>query len=57
MCIVKGRGKMKRIDATVSELHIKWLKTMAKKMGLSVSEILRKAIDEYWQKFKKKERR
>jgi predicted DNA-binding protein len=47
---------MKRIDATISEIHIKRLKAMAKKMGLSVSEILRRAIDEYWEKFRKKER-
>jgi hypothetical protein len=29
---------------------------MSKKMGLSGSEILRRAIDEYWERFKKKER-
>jgi hypothetical protein len=46
-------AKMKRIDATLSELHIKWLKTMSKKMGLSVSEILRRAIENYWKKFEK----
>jgi len=45
---------MKRIDATISELHIKRLKLMAKKMGITVSEILRRAIDEYWERFEKK---
>jgi predicted DNA-binding protein len=45
---------MKRIDATISELHIKRLKLMAKKMGITVSEILRRAIDEYWEKFQVK---
>jgi len=45
---------MKRIDITVSEIHIKKLKTMSKKTGVSVSEIIRHAIDEYWDKFEKK---
>jgi metal-responsive CopG/Arc/MetJ family transcriptional regulator len=48
---------MKRIDITVAEVHIKKLKTMSKKMGISASEIIRRAIDEYWEKSKKKERR
>jgi hypothetical protein len=30
---------------------------MSKKMGFSASEILRRAIDEYWERFEKKERR
>jgi hypothetical protein len=29
---------------------------MSKKLGLSASEILRRAIDEYWERFEKKER-
>ena len=45
---------MKRIDITISELHIKRLRIMAKKTGLSVSEIIRRAIDEYWERFEKK---
>ncbi len=45
---------MKRIDATISEIHIKRLKLMAKKMGITVSEILRRAIDDYWEKFQGK---
>ena len=48
---------MKRIDITVSEIHIKKLKTMSKKTGVSVSEIIRHAIDEYWERFVKKERK
>jgi metal-responsive CopG/Arc/MetJ family transcriptional regulator len=47
---------MKRIDITVSEVHIKKLKTMSKKMGISVSEVIRRAIDEYWERFERKER-
>ena len=46
---------MKRIDITISELHIKRLKTMAKKIGVSVSEVIRRATDEYWEKFERKE--
>ncbi len=30
---------------------------MSKKMGVSVSEILRRAIDEYWERFEKKGRK
>ena len=45
---------MKRLDITVSEVHIKRLKTMAKKTGLTVSELIRRAVDDYWEKFKEK---
>jgi metal-responsive CopG/Arc/MetJ family transcriptional regulator len=48
---------MKRIDITVAEVHIKQLKTMSKKMGVSVSEIIRRAIDEYWDRYEKKGKR
>jgi len=30
---------------------------MSKKLGLSLSEILRRAFDEYWERFEKKEKR
>ncbi len=36
---------------------IERLKVMSKKMGVSVSEILRRAIDEYWERFEKKGRK
>jgi predicted DNA-binding protein len=45
---------MKRVNFTISELEIKRLKVLSKKTGLSASEILRRAIDEYWEKFEKK---
>jgi metal-responsive CopG/Arc/MetJ family transcriptional regulator len=48
---------MKRIDITVSEVHIKKLKTMSKKMGVSASEVIRHAIDEYWKRIEKKGKR
>ena len=44
----------KRVDLYLSEIQIKNLKTMSKKMDLSVSEIVRRAIDEYWERFERK---
>jgi len=38
----------------LSDLQLKRLNTMSKKMGLSASEILRRAIDEYWERFERK---
>jgi predicted DNA-binding protein len=38
----------------LSDLQLKRLNSMSKKMGLSASEILRRAIDEYWERFEKK---
>ena len=37
----------------LSELQLKRLNSMSKKMGLSASEILRRAIDEYWEKYRR----
>jgi metal-responsive CopG/Arc/MetJ family transcriptional regulator len=56
MCIsnLGVKTMMKRIDITISEIHIKRLKTMAKKTGVSVSELIRRAIDDYWEKFERK---
>ncbi len=45
---------MKRIDITISEIHIKRLKQLSKKGGASVSEIIRRAIDLYYDQTKKK---
>jgi predicted DNA-binding protein len=41
----------------LSDLQLKRLNSMSKKLGLSASEILRRAIDEYWERFRKKGRR
>jgi predicted DNA-binding protein len=41
----------------LSDLQLKRLITMSKKLGLSASEILRRAIDDYWERFEKKEKR
>jgi predicted DNA-binding protein len=40
----------------LSDLQLKRLNTMSKKLGLSASEILRRAIDEYWERFENKGR-
>ncbi len=45
---------MKRVNFTISEVEIKRLKVLSRKTGLSASEILRRAIDEYWERFEKK---
>jgi len=45
---------MKRINITISDVHIKRLKTMAKKTGVTVSDLIRRAVDEYWDRFEKK---
>jgi predicted DNA-binding protein len=45
---------MKRVNFTISEVEIKRLKVLSKRTGLSASEIIRRAIDEYWERFEKK---
>jgi len=49
------RGK--RINFYLAEIQIKRLKSISKRTGLSASEILRRAIDEYWERFERKERK
>jgi hypothetical protein len=44
---------MKRIEFYLSEKQIRALKTLKKKLGLSVSELVRRAIDEFLIKYKK----
>ena len=45
-----------RANFYLSELQVKRLKMMSKKTGLTASEILRRAIDEYWERFERKEK-
>ena len=45
---------MKRIDITISEVHIKKLKQLSKQGGMNVSEVIRRAIDLYYEETKKK---
>ena len=49
------RGK--RMNFYLAEIQIKRLKSISKKTGLSASEILRRAIDEYWERFERKVKR
>jgi len=48
------RGK--RMNFYLAEIQIKRLKSISNKTGLSASEILRRAIDEYWERFERKGR-
>jgi len=47
----------KRKNVYVTDLQEKRLLIMSKKTGLSESELLRRAIDEYWERFEKKSKR
>ncbi|HXX34745.1 MAG TPA: ribbon-helix-helix domain-containing protein [Thermodesulfobacteriota bacterium] len=38
-------------------MQIKRLKVLQKRTGLPLSDILRRAIDEYWERFEKKDKR
>jgi len=46
----------KRLNFYLTDNQVKNLQTMSKKSGLTASEILRRAIDEYWERFEKKAR-
>ncbi|TFB11235.1 ribbon-helix-helix protein, CopG family [Candidatus Marinimicrobia bacterium MT.SAG.2] len=47
---------MKRINHHLTEKQIKKLKAQSKKSGLSASEIIRRALDEYLERLKEMER-
>jgi len=46
----------KRKNFYVTNLQEKRLQMMSKKTGLSESELLRRAIDEYWERFERKDK-
>lgn len=48
---------MKRINITLSEVHLKRLKTMSKRTGVTVSDLIRRAVDEYWERFERNKTR
>jgi len=48
---------MKRMNFYLAEMQIKRLKVLQKRTGLPLSDILRRAIDEYWERFEKKDKR
>jgi predicted DNA-binding protein len=45
---------MKRMNFYLADLQIKRLKAINKKTGLPLSDILRRAIDDYWEKYEEK---
>jgi predicted DNA-binding protein len=47
---------MKRMNFYLADLQIKRLKAVHKKTGLPLSDILRRAIDEYWERFERKQK-
>lgn len=47
---------MKRVNHHLTEKQIKKLKELSKKTGLSASELIRRALDEYFYKIEGKER-
>jgi predicted DNA-binding protein len=54
---VEGEFSMaKRMNFYLTEIQVKRLPVMSKKTGLTASEVLRRAIDEYWERFEKKGR-
>jgi len=48
---------MRRFNFYISDIQMKRLESLSKKSGLTISEILRRAIDEYWERFERKGRR
>jgi predicted DNA-binding protein len=47
---------MKRMNFYLADMQIKRLKSLQKKTGLPLSDILRRAIDDYWEKYERKAR-
>lgn len=45
-------GALKRISVYIAEVQIKRLASLSKKTGVTASEVLRRAIDEYWENHK-----
>jgi len=48
---------MKRMNFYLADLQIRRLRAINKKTGLPLSDILRRAIDEYWERFERRGRR
>jgi len=44
----------KRLNFYLTDTQVKRLKTMSKKTGLTASEIIRRSVDEYWERYEKK---
>lgn len=52
--MVRRSSGMKRTAFYLSKVQIDKLQKLARKAGLSASEIMRRAIDEYWERQTKK---
>jgi predicted DNA-binding protein len=50
----EGAEMAKRLNFYLTDIQVKRLSFMSKKTGLTASEVLRRAIDEYWERFEKK---
>jgi predicted DNA-binding protein len=48
---------MKRCNFYLADIQIRRLKAIQNKTGLPLSDILRLAVDEYWEEFERKEKR
>lgn len=48
---------MKRMNFYLADIQIKRLRVLQKRTGLPLSDILRRAIDEYWEKFGRREKK
>jgi predicted DNA-binding protein len=48
---------MKRMNFTIAEIQVKRLTSISKKTGMAASEIVRRAIDEYWERFERQGKR
>jgi hypothetical protein len=48
---------MKRMNFYLADLQVRRLKALQKKTGLPLSDILRRSIDEYWERYEKKAKR
>jgi predicted DNA-binding protein len=46
----------KRQNFYLTDIQVKRLQMMSKKTGLTASEIVRRAVDEYWERFERKEK-
>lgn len=55
--MLRGEDLEERVGFYLTDIQIKNLKKVSKKTELTVSEHIRRAIDEYFEKFKEKERR
>jgi len=47
---------MKRCNFYLADIQLRRLKAIQKKTGLPLSDILRRAIDQYWERFERKQK-